>query len=95
MKLSREQISVVKTTPRSVNSTLLTVLENEKISKSLEGMVKHVNEQDREAKEMFTAFSLMLAMNEHTMQLNRAIDECRREYEILIDVVIDSQRGVI
>jgi hypothetical protein len=29
------------------------------------------------------------------MQLNRAIDECRREHEILIDAVIDSQRGVI
>ena len=29
------------------------------------------------------------------MQLNRAIDECRREYEILIDAVINSQRGVI
>ena len=29
------------------------------------------------------------------MQLYKAIDECRREYEILIDAVIDSQRGVI
>jgi hypothetical protein len=33
-------------------------------------------------------------IDEH-IQLNRAIDECRREYEILIDAVIDSQRGVI
>ena len=33
LKLSKEQISVVKTTLRSVNSTLLTVLENEIISK--------------------------------------------------------------
>ena len=33
-------------------------------------------------------------IDEHK-QLNRAIDECRREYEILIDAVIDSQRGVI
>jgi len=29
------------------------------------------------------------------MQLNRAIDECRREYEILIDAVVNSQKGVI
>ena len=28
------------------------------------------------------------------MQLNRATDECRREYEILIDAV-DSKKGVI
>jgi len=96
LKLSREQITVVKTTLRSINSTLLTVLENEKfLSKSLEEMAKHVNAQDGEIREMFTAYSLLLTINENAMQLNRAIDECRREYEILIDVVIDSQRGVI
>jgi hypothetical protein len=58
-------------------------------------MAKHVNEQDGEIKEMFTAYSLLLTINEHAMQLNRAIDECRREYEILIDAVINSQKGVI
>ena len=67
----------------------------EVFSKSLEEMAKHVNEQDGEIREMFTAYSLLLPINEHVMQLNRAIDECRREYEILIDAVIDSQRGVI
>ena len=37
LKITREQISVVKATLRSVNSTLCTVLENEKIlSKGLE-----------------------------------------------------------
>ena len=96
LKLSKKQISVVKNNLRSVNSTLLTVLENEKIlSKGLEGMVKHVNENDGEMKEIFTALSLMLMINEHAMQLNRAIEECRREYKVLIDAVIDSQKGVI
>jgi hypothetical protein len=96
LKHSKEQISVVKTTLRSVNSTLLTVSENEKfLSKGLEEMAKHVNEQDGEIWEMFTAYSLLLTINEHCIQLNRAIDECRREYEILIDVVVNSQRGII
>jgi hypothetical protein len=44
---------------------------------------------------MFTAYSLLLTINEHAMQLNWAIKECRREYEILIDAVIVSQKGVI
>ena len=96
LKLSGEQISVVKTTLRSVNSTLRTVLEKEKkLSKGLEGMVKHVNERDGEIKEMFTALSLRLTINEHAMQLNRAIEKCQREYKVLIDAVIDSQKGVI
>jgi hypothetical protein len=29
---------------------------------------------------MFTSSSMMLTVNEHSMQLNRAIDEWRREY---------------
>ena len=93
LKLSKEQITVVKTTLRSVNSTLLTVSENEKsLDKVLEEMVKHVNEQDGLIKEIFTAYSLFLTINEHAIQLNRAIDECRREYEILIDAVVTLKR---
>ena len=44
---------------------------------------------------MFTVFSLMLTIHEHAVHLIRAIEECRREYQILIDAVIDAQRGVI
>ena len=86
----------MKTTLRSINSTLLTVTENEKcLYKGMEETAKHVNAQDGEIKEMFTAYLLLLTINEHAMQLKRPIDECRREYEVLIDAVIDSQRGVI
>jgi len=29
------------------------------------------------------------------MELKRVIDECRREYEILIDAIMNSQKGVL
>jgi hypothetical protein len=61
-------------------------------SKGLEEVAKHVNEQDGDIKETFTAYSL-LSINEQVMQLNRTINECRREYEILIDAFINSQKG--
>jgi hypothetical protein len=78
-KLSKEQIMVVKTTLMSVNSTILTVSEKENfLSKGLEEMSKHINKQDGEIKKMFSAYSLLLTINEHSVQLNRAIDECRR-----------------
>jgi len=96
LRLSKEQITVVKSTLRSLNSTLLAVSDNEKIlSKGLEDMAKHINEQDGEVKRMFTASSIMLTVNEHSMQLNRAIDERRREYEILIDAIMNTQKGVL
>ena len=43
----------------------------------MEEIAKHVNAQDGEIKEMFTAYSLLLTINEHATQLNRAIDDCR------------------
>ena len=44
LRLSKEQITVVKTTLRSIDSTLLTVTENERsLSKGMEEMAKHVN----------------------------------------------------
>ena len=44
---------------------------------------------------MFTASSMMLTLNKQSMQLNRALDECRREYEILNDAIMSSQNGVL
>ena len=57
-------------------------------------MAKHVNVKDGEIKQMFTTYSLLF-IKEHAMKLNRAIDDCGMEYEILIDAVINSQKGVI
>jgi len=49
------------------------------LARNLEEIAKHVNERDGEIKEMFTAYSLLLTIKEHAMQLN--IDECLREYD--------------
>ena len=58
-------------------------------------MAKHINERDGEIKEMFTGASMLLTINEHTTQLERAISERRREYNILIDAIMNSQKGVL
>ena len=96
LKLSKEQITVVRSTLRSMNSTLMDVSENERIlAKGLQKMAEHINKHDGEVKRMFTATSMLLTVNDHSIQLERAINECRREYEILIDAIINSQRGII
>ena len=70
LSLSKEQVTVVKSTLRSLNSTLLTVSENEKIlSKGLDEMAKHISEHDSEIKKMFSGTSMLLTVNEHNMQL--------------------------
>jgi vacuolar-type H+-ATPase subunit I/STV1 len=58
LRLSKEQITAVKATLRSMNSTLLAVSENERVlSQGLEEMAKHINERDGEIKEMFPFIS--------------------------------------
>jgi hypothetical protein len=95
-KLSKEQITVVKSTLRSINTTLVDVYENERVlPKGLENMARHVNEHDGEIKRMFTSTSMLLLVNEHSAQLDGALGECRLDYEILIEAIINAQKGII
>jgi len=69
---------------------------NERILfKGLEEMARHINDHDGKIKEMFTGTSMLLMVNEHSMQLERALSECRREYDILIDAILNSQKGIL
>jgi hypothetical protein len=96
LKLSKEQITVVKSTLRSLNSTLIAVSENERIlTKGLEEMAKHINECDGEIKEMFTGASMLLTVSKHSIHLERALGECRREYSILIDAILNSLKSIL
>jgi hypothetical protein len=96
LKLSKEQITVVKSTLRAINTTLRDVYENERVlSKGLENMARHVNEHDGEIKRMFTSTSMLLLVNEHSAQLDRALGECRRDYEILIEAIINAKKGIL
>jgi hypothetical protein len=38
---------------------------------------------------------MLLTVNEHSTQLDRAINECRREYAILTDAIVNSQKGIL
>ena len=58
-------------------------------------MAKHISEHDSEIKEMFSGTSTLLAVSEHNVQLERALDECRREYNILIDAKLNSQKVIL
>jgi hypothetical protein len=55
------------------------------------GMADHVNEHYGEIKKTLTATSMMVAVNDHPIQLERSISERRREYEILIDAIFNLQ----
>ena len=38
---------------------------------------------------------VLLTVNEHTIQLERSISECSREYNLLIGAIMNSQKGIL
>jgi hypothetical protein len=96
LKLSGEQMIVIKSTLMSSNMTMQFVHDNEKVfSRELENLAKHVNGQFDEVRILFTAAFMMTAINEHATQLARALGECRRHYEILIEAILNAQKGIL
>jgi hypothetical protein len=96
-KLSKEHMTVVKSMLRSINTTTLRdVYENERVlSKGLENLAKHVNEYNGKIKRMFTSTYMLLVVNEHSAQLDRAMSECRRKHESLTEAIINVQKGIL
>jgi hypothetical protein len=78
LKLSREQIIVVRTTLRFVNQALHGIATNEMLlTKELRKILNSVNvgNEKFESKYAFTAFYLVL--NSHVMRLRQAIGEVK------------------
>jgi hypothetical protein len=57
-------------------------------------MARHVNEHNADKKTMVT-FSSMLLVNEFSAQLDRTLGKCRRDSIILIEAIINAQKGIL
>ena len=96
LKLAKEQMTVVKSTLGAVNSTIKEVSENEKILlKGLNEIRDHLSEEDGEIKREFGYTSLTLTVNQHLIQLNRAMAEIRQDYEIILSAITNAQKGIL
>lgn len=96
LKLTREQVTIVKSTLRSINGTLQDIIHNENVlDKGMESMSKHVNEQTGKIKEMFSVASLAIEMNKHSILLNSLIKDTKQDYEMILSAVMNAQKGIL
>lgn len=96
LKLTREQVTVIKSTLRAINGTLQDVILNESnLQKGLETMEGHINAQTGKIKEMFTVNSLAIEMNRHALLLTSLIRDVRQDYEMILDAIISAQKGIL
>jgi hypothetical protein len=96
IKLAKEQMVVVKTTLKSVNKTLNDVTKNELIlEKGLQDIENFVNEENGEIKRKYAYTSMLVMLKDHAIQLQRALEEVKDEYNTIIQSCLSAKGGII
>jgi predicted nuclease with TOPRIM domain len=83
LRLSKEQMTIMKTTITSVNKKLQKVEQNEKALK--EGFNKMLNYSTRKFDEVEEEIRNLNLINEQFRLIQRGVDESQHSFEILID----------
>jgi hypothetical protein len=93
LRIASEQLLVLKSTIVTMNTTSKEIIVNErKIKEVLENLARDVKLQDRKLKyEIDTSFVL----NELIKQIERGIEECQHTFDLLIDVYLHAQDGIL
>jgi hypothetical protein len=94
IKLSREQMVIVKSTLKLVNRTLQYVSGNELLlEKCLDEIKKSINHENGEIRDKYSYTTMLVALNDHAIQIQRALEEVKHEYDILIQSCMNAHRG--
>jgi hypothetical protein len=96
VRLAREQMVVVKSTLKSVNRTLNEVTNNELIlEKGLQDIKEFINKENGEIKRQYTYTSMLVILNDHAIQIQRALEEVKDECNIIIQSCLNVKKGII
>jgi hypothetical protein len=96
IKLSREQMVIVKSTLKSVNRTLHDVSRNGLVlEKDLDEIKKFINLENGEITQKYTHTAMLVALNDHAIQIQRALEEVKNEDDILIQSCMNVHKGVM
>jgi methyl-accepting chemotaxis protein len=91
--LAKEQMTIIKTTISSVNSTLQRVNQNERILEN--GLNRLLNYSTHEFRELEEEIGNVDLLNEQLRLVQRSIDECQHSFEIIIDAFIHAEQGTL
>jgi hypothetical protein len=91
LHLSKEQMTIIKTTITSVNVTMQRVEQNEKTLK--EGFNRMLNFSTHKFDELDAEIRNVNLINEQFRLIQRGVDESQHSFEILIDAFIHAEQG--
>ena len=94
--LLRQQLSVVKSSLGAVNNTLTDVECNENLLKEGKSRVtKYMDTIRSVTNEKMNLFSMKIEVEGHLLRVNNAINVLERNLDLLIDSVMNAQKGVL
>ncbi|XP_046980663.1 uncharacterized protein LOC124545762, partial [Schistocerca americana] len=96
LKLTKEQVTVVKATLTSFNHTVSSLARNEEIIvKNMEKLHRHMNEYANSTDQKIQHLAVLTTINEQLIQLVSIFMESEREYELLIAAIVNAQKGIL
>ncbi|XP_046403237.1 uncharacterized protein LOC124168899 [Ischnura elegans] len=96
LTIVKKQVTLMKSTISAVNQSLIDVEGNEKIlSEGLRRLENYIDKITGELIDHTKYIILVLSGNEHVQQLSQAIGELSYQYNVVIDSLINAQKGVL
>jgi hypothetical protein len=87
---------VVKSTLKSINRTLNDVSKNEMVlEKGLQDIREFINEENGELKKRYSYTSMLVALNDQAIQIQRTLEEVRNEYDVILQSCLSAKGGII
>jgi hypothetical protein len=92
----RQQLSVVKFSLGAVNNTLTYVEYNENLLKEgISRVTKYMDTLRSKTNKKMNLFSMKIEVERHMLRVNNAINVLQRNLDLLIDSVMNAQKGVL
>jgi hypothetical protein len=96
LKLSHEQVIVVRSTVRSVNQTLHDIATHEMLlTKELRKILNSVNVGNKKIESKYVFTALYLVLNSHAMRLRQAVGEVKDVYDTIIQICLHWKNGIV
>ncbi|XP_068082113.1 uncharacterized protein [Anabrus simplex] len=96
LKVAKNQMTVVRSTLQTINSTLYQVTLNEqRLKGTLKEVQEHMNNETLQIQKLVLQNSLRIAINRHFIELEDCINQVKEQYGILLRAVTNAQNGVI
>lgn len=96
LRLTKEQVAVVRATLSGVNRTVHSLQSNEQILKlGMEKLERFLKNYTKETDTGFKRVASLVTINEQVLQLSAVFGEIGEEYEQIINAVVNAQKGIL